>query len=71
MYFVVDFSIVEQKDKGLNHLGKDRPRPAHGRRLPTRPSNRPQVSNGISDDKNEEKSDISIDSFWGTPPENE
>lgn len=66
----VDLNSVEKKDGGLSHLGKDRPRPARGRRLPTRPSNRPQVTNGITDDKNVDK-DNSIDSFWETPPENE
>ncbi|XP_031561973.1 F-actin-uncapping protein LRRC16A-like isoform X3 [Actinia tenebrosa] len=66
-----DLNAVEKKDGGLNHLGKDRPRPAQGRRLPTRPSNRPQVTNGITKEKNEDE-DNSIDHFWETPPpENE
>ena len=61
---------MEQKDAGIQHLAKDRPRPARGRRLPTRPSNRPQVTNGIANDKHEDK-DVNIDSFWETPSENE
>ncbi|KAK3746399.1 hypothetical protein QZH41_018212, partial [Actinostola sp. cb2023] len=65
----LDFSAVEHKHVGLDHLAKSRPRPAHGRRLPTRPSNRPQVTNGV--DKSNDEADVSIDSFWAAPSENE
>lgn len=60
--FIADFTVVEKSASSLDHLAKSRPRPARGRRLPTRPSNRPQVANGIDKDSHEEP----IDSFWAT-----
>ncbi|XP_048577148.1 F-actin-uncapping protein LRRC16A isoform X2 [Nematostella vectensis] len=57
----IDFGAVETGD-GLQHLVKERARPARGRRLPTRPSNRPQATNG----EQAEDEPAAIDNFWST-----
>lgn len=58
-----DLSVVEPKASELKHLGKDRPRPPQKRRLPTRPSSKPVVANGSSnEDAKEEQEDIDL--FW-------
>ena len=58
---------MEEGNSGnLTHLVKYRARPARGRRLPTRPSNRP-TENGTTNDTEEDESNI--EKFWSQAPE--
>ena len=60
-FIISELTDLEPQASELKHLVKGRARPPQKRRLPTRPSNRPGVANGASND-DEKEEDIEV--FW-------